>query len=94
MKVLEFIKDYWVLITCLAGFFSAFFVFVKAIISATKCSLKNDILDIYDRCKDTKTITRYQLESITSSSEIYFKLGGNSFVKEIVNRVKQFQSID
>ena len=36
----------------------------KAMIEATKCSLRNDILEIYDRCKDSKKITKWQLESI------------------------------
>lgn len=61
---------------------------------ATKCSLRNDILDIYDRCKDKKEITHYQLESIKYSSELYFKLKGNSFVKDVVDRVKDFELID
>ena len=88
MKLLEFIKDYWVLITCLVGFFSAFYVFVKTLVEATRCSLRNDILAIYDRCKTDKEITSYQLESI------YKKLKGNSFVKEIVLRVSKFKIID
>lgn len=94
MKLLEFIKDYWVLITCLVGFFSAFYVFVKTLVEATRCSLRNDILAIYDRCKTDKEITSYQLESIKKSSDIYKKLKGNSFVKEIVLRVSKFKIID
>jgi peptidoglycan hydrolase CwlO-like protein len=56
--------------------------------------LRNDILDIYDRCKDSKQITLYQLESIKFSYELYKKLKGNSFVEEIVKRVEQFEIID
>lgn len=63
-------------------------------IEATKCSLRNDILDIYDRCKDKKQITHYQLESIKYSSDLYFKLKGNSFVEDVVDRVKNFDLID
>ena len=60
----------------------------------TKCSLRNDILDIYDRCKDKKQITYYQLQSIKSSYEEYRKLKGNSFVQDIVERVDEFEIID
>lgn len=63
-------------------------------IEATKCSLRNDILQIYDSCKDKKIITHYQLQALKYSSEIYFKMGGNSFVKDIVDRVKNFELID
>lgn len=94
MEVVNLIKDYWVLITFLMGVLSAFCIFIKNMIEATKCSLRNDILDIYDRCKDKKKITHYQLESIKYSSEIYFKLKGNSFVEDVVERCKQFELID
>jgi hypothetical protein len=63
-------------------------------IQGIKCSLRNDILDIYDKCKETKTITHYQLEAIKYSSKIYFKLRGNSFVADVVDRCKQFELID
>lgn len=67
---------------------------VKTQNEATKCSLRNDILEIYDRCKDDKKITHYELESIQHSEELYFKLKGNSFVKDVVERVKNFELID
>ena len=94
MAVINFIKEYWVLITFFVGEIGALVIFVKSIHRGTKCSLRNDILDIYDRCKETKTITYYQLESIKSSYEEYRKLRGNSFVEEIVERVKDFEIID
>lgn len=94
MKIIMLVKEYWVLIVFFFSILSSIFLFLKLIIQAIKCSLRNDILDIYDRCKDKETITHYQLESIRYSSEIYFKLKGNSFVKDIVNRVKKFKLID
>lgn len=94
MEVINFIKEYWVLITFVGGVLSAFFVFIKSVIEAIKCSLRNDILTIYDRCKDEKKITHYQLEAIHHSAEIYFKLKGNSFVEDVVGRVDEFELID
>ena len=94
MQFLQFIKDYWFLITFLGGILIAIFTFGKSMIEATKCSLRNDILTIYARCKDNKKITHYQLESIQHSAEIYFKLKGNSFVKDVLERSKQFELID
>ena len=94
MQILEFIKDYWFLITFVFGIASSMFIFAKSMIEATKCSLRNDILTIYDRCKENKKITHYQLESIQHSAEIYFKLRGNSFVKSLMKKVEKFEVID
>ena len=94
MEVLNFLKEYWFLITFCVSTVLALYKIVKTQNEATKCSLRNDILDIYDRCKDDKRITHYELESIQHSAELYFKLKGNSFVKDVVKRVEQFELID
>lgn len=94
MEILDFIKTYWVQIVFLSSILTTFIIFIMNLIEATKCSLRNDILDIYDRCKSQKQITHYQLESIKYSYAIYKKLKGNSFVEEIVERVKQFELVD
>lgn len=90
----SFFKDYWTQILFVVGITTTLYRFIQSMIEATKCSLRNDILDIYDRCKDSKQITHYQLESIKYSSELYFKLKGNSFVHDVVERTKQFELID
>jgi hypothetical protein len=92
--MLNYIKEYWVQIVFICTILIGFLKFAQAMIEATKCSLRNDILTIYDRCKDDGQITHYQLESIQHSAEIYFKLKGNSFVQDIVNRVTRFKLID
>lgn len=94
MEILQFLKDYWFLLTFMFGIVASMFVFIKAIIEATQCSLRNDILSIYDRCKENKKITHYQLESIKHSAEIYFKLKGNSFVEALMKKVEKFEIID
>lgn len=94
MEIIKFLKEYWVLITFFVTEIGALLVFVKSIHRGTKCSLRNDILDIYDRCKDKEEITLYQLQSIKYSFEEYKKLKGNSFVENIVERVEKFKVID
>ena len=94
MAVIEFIKEYWVVISFFIGELGALYLFVKYINKGTKCSLRNDILDIYDRCKDKKQITRYQLQSIEYSYDLYKKLKGNSFIDEIHDRISEFDLID
>lgn len=94
MEIINFLKEYWVLITFFIGEIVALFIFVQSIHKGTKCSLRNDILDIYDRCKDKKQITHYQLQSIKYSFELYKKLKGNSFVEDIMKRIEEFELID
>lgn len=94
MEVIEFLKEYWVIITAFVGELGALWAFVQLIKKAILCVLRNDILDIYDRCKESGKITHYQLQSIKYSYAIYKKLGGNSFVDEIIEKAKKFELID
>ena len=89
MKILNFLKDYWTQIV----FFAAIIFFIINWIRATKCSLRNDILQIYDQCKDSKEISLYQLEAISLSYSLYKKLKGNSFVEAIYKEVQNFKKV-
>ena len=89
MKVLTFIKEYWTQIF----FLIAVIFFILNWIKATKCSLRNDILQIYDQCRNDKKITLYQLEAISLSYELYKKLKGNSFVESIYKEVQTYEKI-
>lgn len=93
MIILQFLKEYWVLITFFVGELGALILFAKYIIDAIKCLLRNDILAIYDKCKTDKKITRYQLQSVHLSYSIYKKLKGNSFIDEIMEEIKAFEII-
>ena len=94
MEIMKFLKDYWVLITFFVSEIGALVIFAKTILKGTKCSLRNDILDIWDRCNEKKQITHYQLQSIQYSYDLYKKLKGNSFIDEIMDRVKDFKIVD
>ena len=94
MEILAFIKEYWVIITAFLGELGIVWAFVQNINKSTKCTLRNDILDIYDRCKESGKITRYQLQSIMYSYDRYKKLKGNSFVDEIIDKIHNFGLID
>ena len=94
MEILNFIKNYWPQILFIAGVLGGMFKFGQAMIEATKCSLRNDILEIYDRCKGKKEITKYQLESIGLSYAQYKHLKGNSFVDRIYTEVQNFKIVD
>ena len=91
MQILDFIRTNWVLISFFLGEIGILFAFAKYIVEAVKCLLRNDILNIYDKCKETKKITRYQLQSVHLSYSIYKKLKGNSFVDEIMEEIKGYE---
>lgn len=90
---MQFIKDYWPQILYAGGIAIAIIAQIRASRQATKCSLRNDILQIYTECKDQKKITLYQLEAISLSYELYKKLKGNSFVQAIYNEVQTYEKI-
>lgn len=94
MELLKFLREYWVIITAFIGEIGILYGFIVNINKSTKCTLRNDILDIYDRCKEKKKITHYQLQSIMYSYDRYKKLKGNSFVDEIIERVQDFELVD
>jgi len=91
---MDFIKEYWAQITFALSIITALVIFIKAMIEAVKCLLRNDILAIYDRCKESKSITKWQLDAIEHSYTLYKKLKGNSFVENIVNIVRSFKIVD
>lgn len=88
--MIKFIKDYWTQILFLIGMLGM----AKAYLEATKCSLRNDILEIWDRTKETKTLTKFQLESYTNSRDLYFKIGGDGFIHALDEQIKDFKIID
>ena len=94
LNIIEAIKEYWVLIAFLLGEIGVAVVFFTSIVKGVKCTLRNDILDIFDRCKEKEEITRYQLQSITYSYDVYKRLKGNSFVDEIIDKINKYKVID
>ena len=94
MAIISFIKEYWVLIAFFLGEVAVVYGFVQALRKGIKCTLRNDILNIYDKCKEKKEITHYQLQSIKYSYDVYKKLKGNSFVDDIVEKVNEFNIVD
>lgn len=94
MEIINFIKEYWVLIAFFVGEVGVVWAFIQTLKKGIKCTLRNDILDIYDRCKEKEEITHYQLQSIKYSYDVYKRLKGNSFVEDIVAKVNNFKVID
>lgn len=91
--MLKFITTYWIQLVFIAGIVLSFAKAVLWLIEGVKCSLRNDILQIYDNCKKEKRIHKYDLEAIELSYKLYDKLKGNSFVQDIVKEVRTYKKI-
>lgn len=87
---MNFIKEYWTQII----FFISMVGIIKAFIEATKCSLRNDMLMIWDICSPKGKISKYQLETFMESADLYFKLGGDGFIHTIYDKIQKFEIIN
>jgi hypothetical protein len=68
-------------------------VWVKKIADGEKCQLRNDMLHIYYKNKDTKKIHQYEYESFVLMYEAYKALKGNSFIDKIYKEVQTWEII-
>ena len=94
MEILKFIKEYWVLITFFVGELGVLITFVKSIHRGIKCTLRNDIVEIYEDCKQKREITKFQYETACLSYQEYKRLKGNSFVDKLMSELEMFNIVD
>ena len=52
-----------------------------------RCLLRNEILKIYYRGRDTETLTQYEAENFMHLYEAYTNLGGNSFIIQVHDEI-------
>ena len=69
------------------------FVFVWNVAQGVKCQLRSDMLQIYYRHADTKTIRQYEYENFIFLYEAYKALHGNSFIDKIYDEVTSWEII-
>ena len=93
-EAMRFVKEYWVLITFFIGELGIVWGFVQSLRKGIQCTLRNDILEIFDKCKEKQEITHYELQSIKYSYDVYKKFKGNSFVDDIVEKVNNYKVVD
>ena len=75
------------------GVITPVIISVIKIANGTKCQLRSDMLQIYYRHVDSKTIRQYEYENFIMLYEAYKALGGNSFIDKIYNEVKTWRII-
>ena len=55
--------------------------------------LRNTLTHIYFKYKDSKKIPHYEKENVMYLFEQYSSLGGNSYVKQIVDEIREWEEI-
>ena len=91
--MIKFITNYWAQISFVATLIIGFVRIEMAYREGTKCSLRNDILQIYNQYRNTKQIPLNDFEAISMSYELYKKYKGNSFVDSIWAEVQGYKKI-
>lgn len=91
--MIKFITSYWTQIIFISGFIIGFIRLEIAYREGTKCSLRNDILQIYNQYKNIKEIPLNDFEAISLSYGLYKKYKGNSFVESIWNEIQTWKKI-
>lgn len=54
-----------------------------------RCLLRSQILVIYYSCKDKGTIRQYQRENADALDAAYVALGGNSFIEDVYEEIRE-----
>ena len=81
------------LIVEIAGVVIPVLVWVRKIANGQRCQLRNDMLQIYYKNKESKTIHQYEYESFVLLYEAYKALKGNSFIDKIYKEVQTWEIV-
>lgn len=91
--MIKFITSYWTQIIFITGFIIGFVKLEIAYREGTKCSLRNDILQIYNQYRENKAIPLYDFEAMSLSYTLYKKYKGNSFVDSVWTEVQSWKKL-
>lgn len=68
-------------------------VWIGKIANGQKCQLRNDMLRIYYRNRETGKIRQYEYENFVFLYEAYKALKGNSFIDKIYKEVQTWEVV-
>lgn len=69
-------------------------VSIRKIANGTRCQLRSEMLRIYYRNHDTKTIRQYEYQNFTELYVAYKALNGNTFIDEIYEKIKDWDIVN
>lgn len=74
----------------LVGVIVPVIVSISKISNGTKCQLRSEMLRIYYRNRENRTIRQYEYENFVFLYEAYKALKGNSFIDKIYEEVHEW----
>ena len=80
-------------ISVLVGVILPVIVTVRKISNGTKCQLRSEMLRMYYKNRQARTIHQYEYENFVMLYEAYKALKGNSFIDKIYEEVKDWEII-
>ena len=75
------------------GVFVRIFSSITAIRKGQQCLLRQQMLEVYYKCRESRTIRQYRYENFTMSYHAYKALGGNSFIDRIKREVDEWEVV-
>ena len=89
MEIIKIISE----IMLFFGTITPILLSVLRLTNGLKCQLRSEMLRIYYKNVDNKTIRQYEYENFVYLYEAYKSLKGNSFIEKIYNEIKQWRVI-
>jgi hypothetical protein len=80
-------------ISVLVGAITPVIISNSKIKNGMKCQLRSEMLQIYYRNHEKKTIRQYEYENFVSLYEAYKQLKGNSFIDKIYKEIQEWDVI-
>ena len=80
-------------ISVLVGVSLPVIVAVRKISNGTECQLRSEMLRMYYKNRQARTIHQYEYENFVMLYEAYKALKGNSFIDKIYEEVKDWEII-
>lgn len=89
MEIINVISE----IVLFIGTITPILLSVLKLTNGLKCQLRSEMLRIYYKNVDNKTIRQYEYENFVYLYEAYKSLKGNSFIEKIYSEIKQWRVI-
>lgn len=77
----------------LIGAITPVWLSMRRIKDGTKCQLRSEMLRIYYRNRENKTIRQYEYENFVFLYEAYKALNGNSFIDKIWSEAREWEVV-
>lgn len=92
MELREIISLVSELVTLVGLLITDLITFSK-VFAGQRCLLRGEMLRIYYRHRDEKTIRQYEYENFISCYEAYKALKGNSFIDKVYDDVQEWEVV-